>query len=207
MKNAIIYLHGFNSASLDLSGKLLTSKEKLVVLNEFCQKNQILFYTPNVDYRNFEQLIADLTRVYCDFKDDGYKMLFMGSSLGGFTSEYMAMKTRTTAIMINPAISPAELLTQFIGVGENFETKQAYDWNMTHCEQFIHYENELKNDSGRGIKKIVFVDMGDELIDAQKTLEKYQTTAEVVAFEGGSHGFEHIKEALPIIEKIIFASH
>ena len=35
-KKAIIYLHGFNSASLDVDGNLLTGKEKLFVMQEFC---------------------------------------------------------------------------------------------------------------------------------------------------------------------------
>ena len=48
--------------------------------------------------------------------------------------------------------------------------------------------------------------MADELIDSTKTLEKYQEIAEVVTFSGGSHGFEHIEEALPVIKKVIFGS-
>ena len=35
-KKAIIYLHGFNYASLDVDGNLLTGKEKLFVMQEFC---------------------------------------------------------------------------------------------------------------------------------------------------------------------------
>lgn len=204
MKQVIIYLHGFNSASVSLEGKLLTSKQKLVVLNEFCQKNQIEFYTPNVDYRDFKRLIDHLMKRYVEFKNKGVRVLFMGSSLGGFCSEYMAMKTQSVAIMINPATSPSELLKQFIGVKQNFETKQPYEWNTAHCEQFVYYEDELKLYLGKPIKKTIFIDMADELIDAQKTLLKYKNTSEVIAYEGGSHGFEHIIEALPVIEKIMF---
>ena len=206
MKNAIIYLHGFNSASLDLSGNLLLTKQKLVVLDRFCQQYQIKFCTPNVDYRNFEQLISDLTQMFVDLEAEGYKVLFMGSSLGGFTSEYMAMKTHAQAIMINPAISPSELLAQFIGVSENFETKQAYDWNKAHCDQYRFFEDELKHQPEQQIKRTVFLDMADELIDSSITLEKYQEIARVVTYQGGSHGFEHIEEALPIIKKTIFTT-
>jgi hypothetical protein len=42
----IIYLHGFNSASLDLNGNLLTNKEKLLVMQEFCtEKKRPVSYT------------------------------------------------------------------------------------------------------------------------------------------------------------------
>jgi len=204
MKNAIIYLHGFNSASLDLAGHLLTSKQKLVVLDRFCKKSQIEFFSPNVDYRDFASLISELTRKFLDLNELGYQVLFMGSSLGGFTSEYMAMKMQTKAIMINPAICPSELLTNYIGVTENFEIKQAFDWNQANCDQFRVYKAELQNISDVQIKRTVLLDMGDELIDSSKTLAKYQEIAEVLTFEGGSHGFEHIEEALPMIKKVIF---
>ena len=72
-----------NSASLDLSGKLLTNKEKLVVLNRFCEQQQILFCTPNVDYRSFTQIISDLLSLFEYFTQQGYRVMFMGSSMGG----------------------------------------------------------------------------------------------------------------------------
>ena len=133
MKKAIIYLHGFNSASLNLSGELLTSKEKLLFLQQFCQQKNIEFYTPNVDYRYFENIIEDMLFQWNQFLDQSYDVVFMGSSMGGFTSEYLAMKTGCKAIMINPAIVPSELLPQFIGVTENYETGQPYQWSQSHC--------------------------------------------------------------------------
>jgi len=80
---ALILLH------LNLSGKLLTTKEQLVVLDRFCDQQQIMFCTPNVDYRNFTQIIGDLSSLFEKITSQGYQVLFMGSSLGGFTSEYM----------------------------------------------------------------------------------------------------------------------
>jgi predicted esterase YcpF (UPF0227 family) len=205
MNKAIIYLHGFNSASLDLTGHLLISKQKLLVLNRFCQENNIKLYSPNVDYRNFKHVIRELTQQTIDFNNSGCEVIFMGSSLGGFTSEYMALKTQTAAIMINPAISPSELLVQFIGVTENFEIKQAFDWSKAHCEQFKPYEAELNQKHKGTIHRTILLDMGDELLDSSKTQRKYQDVADVFTYEGGSHGFEHIGDALPVIKKVVFS--
>ena len=203
MKKAIIYLHGFNSASLDLSGNLLTSKQKLVVLDRFSKEKQIKFCTPNVDYRSFEDVTRYLTELFEDFKSKDFNVLFMGSSLGGFTSEYMAMTTQSKAIMINPAISPSALLTQFIGVSENFELNEPFDWSMSHCEQYISYEEEVNKQLNNKISRTILLDMADELINSSETLKKYQEIAKIVTFQGGSHGFEHIEEALPVIEQVI----
>lgn len=202
-KKAIIYLHGFNSASLDIDGNLLTSKEKLFVMQEFCAQKAVLFYTPNVDYRDFQNLIDDLLFEWNQYLDKGYDVIFMGSSMGGFASEYLAMKTGRHAIMINPAIRPSELLRQFIGVTENYETGLPYHWDHNHCEQYLRYEQEL-TDNHQVIDRTILLDKADELIDSEKTLSKYQAIANVVTFDGGSHGFEHMRQALPVIERIIF---
>lgn len=203
-KKAIIYLHGFNSASLDLNGNLLINKEKLLVMQEFCAEKNIVFFTPNIDYRDFQNILEDMLFEWNQYLDLGYEITFMGSSMGGFASEYLAMKTGSKAIMINPAIKPSALLPQFIGVTENFETGQPYQWNQSHCDQYLRYEEDLTNSNQR-IERTILLDMADELLDAEKTLCKFQATANVVTFEGGSHSFEHIKQALPVIERVIFA--
>jgi uncharacterized protein len=203
-KKAIIYLHGFNSASLDLAGNLLTKKEKLLVLQEFCAQKDIVFYTPNVDYRDFQNLVENMLWQWNQYLDQGHDVIFMGSSMGGFASEYLAMKTGCKAVMINPVVTPSELLPQFIGVNENFETAQPYQWNQTHCDQFQSFEQELKSNNGV-IDRTILLDLGDELLDSEQTRVEFQNHANVVAFEGGSHGFEHIRQALQVIEQVIFA--
>lgn len=204
MKKAIIYLHGFNSASLDLDGNLLSSKEKLQVMQEFCAQKDIAFYTPNVDYRDFESIAEDMLFEWNQYLDKSYDVFFMGSSMGGFASEYLAMKTGCKAIMINPAIKPSDLLPQFIGVTENLETAQPYEWQQIHCEQFKKFEQELASSQQR-TERTVLLDMADELIDSVQTLAMYKEKANVVTYAGGSHSFEHIKQALPVIEKVIFS--
>ncbi len=201
-KIAIIYLHGFNSASLDLNGNLLTSKDKLQVMQKYCSDNAIEFYTPNVDYRDFLNIVEDMLLAWNQYLDQGYEVIFMGSSMGGFASEYLAMKTGGKAIMINPAICPSELLVHFIGVTENPETGQPYHWDQSHCDQYLPFEQELAA-SKQPFERTILLDKADELLDAETTRLKYQAIAQVVMYEGGSHSFEHMREALPIIEKII----
>ena len=106
--------------------------------------------------------------------------------------------------MINPAITPSELLLNFIGVTENYETGQPYCWEQPSCEQYVKYEKELES-SKQLINRTILLDMADELIDSEKTRLKYQDKANVMTYEGGSHSFEHIRQALPIIEQVIFS--
>jgi uncharacterized protein len=201
-KNVIFYLHGFNSASLDVKGRLLIRKDKLRVLQAFCADNDLLLLAPNVDYRDFEALIEDALFAWNHYLDQGCEVVFMGSSMGGFASEYLAMKTGAKAIMINPVIRPSELLLRFIGVEANYETGEPYDWLPSHCDQYVDHERRLA-DNLRAIDRTVLLDCDDELLDAEQTRLKYQTIARVVSFDGGSHAFEHMQQALPVIESVI----
>ena len=172
-------------------------------MQQFCAQKEIEFYTPNVDYRDFEGIVEDILFQWNQYLDQSYDVVFMGSSMGGFASEYLAMKTNSRAIMINPAITPSKLLPYFIGVTENYETGQPYQWEQSHCEQYKPYEIELAN-SGQKISRTILLDKGDELIAAEKTHSFYKDKANIVSYEGGSHSFEHTRQALPIIEAVIF---
>ncbi len=204
-KKAIIYLHGFNSASLDLHGNLLVNKEKLAILQDYCQQKEIHFFTPNVDYRDFMDIVENMLFEWNQLLDKGYEVMFMGSSMGGFSSEYLAMKTGAKAIMINPVVFPTELLIQFIGVTENYETSQPYQWKQQHCDQFIAFEHELRNCS-RAIDRVILLDMADELIDSRNTADYFQNQATIQCYEGGSHSFEHMKQALSVVDQVLFQS-
>jgi len=48
------------------------------------------------------------------------------------------------------------------------------------------------------------MDMTDELVDAEKTLLKYQEKANVVGYDSGWYSFEHIRRVLLVIEQVIF---
>lgn len=202
IKRAIIYLHGFNSASRDSAGHLLVKKAKLAVLQAFCAEQGVQLYAPNVDYRDFAGLIEDCLYEYNQLLDQGFSVVFMGSSMGGFASEYLAMKTGRPAIMINPAIAPSCLLPTFIGVTTHYETGAPYDWQLTHCQPYAGYEAELLQ-SQRQFKRLILLDLGDELLDAEQTQDLYRDRAEILSFSGGSHAFEHMREALPAIGRVV----
>jgi predicted esterase YcpF (UPF0227 family) len=47
--------------------------------------------------------------------------------------------------------------------------------------------------------------MGDELLDSPQTVQIYQNKANLITYAGGSHGFEHMQQALPVVEQVLFA--
>jgi len=164
----------------------------------------IELWAPNVDYGDFEGLIEQCLYQYNQWLDQGIRVVFMGSSMGGFASDYLSMKTGSPAIMINPVLRPSELLTRFVGINANAETGEPYAWQLPDCEQYHAYEAELRQ-SNRSRILLVLLDDGDQLLDAQITSKHYQVMAEVISFAGGSHAFEHMREALPAIQQVLDA--
>ena len=172
-------------------------------MQRFCSENDVRFLTPNVDYRDFQGLIEDQLFEWNQCQDQGYEVVFMGSSMGGFASEYLAVKTGGKAIMINPVISPSALLPQFIGVTENFETGQPYTWHESHCGQYLPFEQALRECQAK-IDRTILLDMGDELLDSKQTILTYQAKANILTFAGGSHSFDHMQQALSVVEQVLF---
>jgi predicted esterase YcpF (UPF0227 family) len=201
LPNKLIYLHGFNSASVDDNGDLLPGKTKLQLLSQLCAEHDFIFAAPNLDYREPLRVVKQLNDLaeeldvhasYCD-------MTFIGTSLGGFMAEVMARKTATDAIMINPAIKPSESLMRSIGPLENYATGEKYIWTQEHCDAFKALEWNGPGKCAVGISRTVIVDLGDEILDAQQTINKYKGKVALHVFEGGSHRFDHMEEALPKI--------
>ena len=50
-----------------------------------------------------------------------------------------------------------------------------------------------------GLPATLLHDKGDELIDYRQAVAAYDGLADIRLFEGGSHGFEHMDEAVAII--------
>ena len=208
MTNKVIYLHGFNSASVDEEARLLPSKNKLQMLNQLCGEIGFRFIAPNLDYQNPNAIVEQLSKLALGTEvneSPGYTS-FIGSSLGGFMAEYMAMKTRTQAIMINPAITPSASLTSAIGECRNYVNNEKYQWSKENCDAFHALEQELeqfaKTDS---ISRTVLLDLGDEVLDAREAIKKYEGKVTLYVFQGGSHRFDHMQESLAAIKDALTA--
>ncbi len=183
----------------------MLSKNKLHTLNHFCNDNGFKFIAPNLDYQDIPAIIEILTKLENQLDSEGYDVTFIGTSLGGFFAEYMAWETLTKGILINPAINPSTTLKRYIGKIKNFANGNQCEWTLENCEVFVKYENELAKFPYTDIPRTVILDRGDEVIDVKKTIEKYKGKTSLEIFEGGSHRFDHIEEALPIIKKAIFS--
>jgi len=117
--------------------------------------------------------------------------LIVGTSMGGWLAATLGSRLGIPFVAINPSIDPSQTLRKYIGSGVDFQG-QPY----TQTESIVaSYYPIAKNGYG-----LILLDEGDEVIDSLETQKVLDGHYDVKLFSGGNHRFEHMKEALPLIE-------
>ncbi|PKH85314.1 YqiA/YcfP family alpha/beta fold hydrolase [Colwellia sp. Bg11-28] len=190
MKKNILHIHGFNSSPLSLKAE---QTRKYIAKNFpnvgfYCPQ---LATTPANAISQLEQLI--------ETHDSNTKWYLIGSSLGGYFAHYLAKKYDCLAVLVNPAITPYELLHDYIGEQVNPYTEEVYQVTEDHIQQLKALEKTAPTiDCTEKNNYLVMVQTGDEVLNYQQAVEKYQHCRLIVQ-EGGDHSFINFENCLPTI--------
>ncbi|GLX79576.1 esterase [Thalassotalea insulae] len=181
---SILYLHGFNSSPQSLKAQLT---------EQYLAKYYpgVTFYCPQIG-ASPQAAIKQLEQLLTGNSEQNWCL--MGSSLGGYFSTYLAEKYQLKAALINPAIRPFELLTDYIGRQQNPYTGEIY---MV-TEQYMQVLQALYNEKISKNRYLVMVQTGDEVLDYQQAVDKYQDS-QVIVQSGGDHSFINYQTMLPDI--------
>lgn len=195
MKKHVLYIHGFNSSPLSLKAeqtrKYLAKHYPYVTF--FCPQ---LASTPAKAITQLEQLIEKHSSKINGSDTQWY---LIGSSLGGYFSCYLATKYNCSAVLVNPAIRPYELLHDYIGEQVNSYTEEVYQVTKEHIQQLKALEKTAPTIDGKEKNNyLVMVQTGDEVLNYQQAVEKYQHCRLIVQ-EGGDHSFINFDKCLPTI--------
>ena len=184
-------LHGFASA---------TPNDSTTFFEENVLEDGDLLFNLNYRFNKYaaEDLIegVDAALDSMGFVGMSDEFTFVGCSLGGYMAQHMAGIYMSKAIIINPAVIPYEDLSRFLGVNTNYRTAETF--NLT--EEDVASFKEFHIKPGR-VPTLVLLDMGDELLDSNKTLKHFEGHAAIVTFEGGCHRFDHLPESVPHIKE------
>ncbi len=127
------------------------------------------------------------------------KPAVVGSSMGGFYGQYLARRFPMKHLfMINPALRPWVLLSEFVGQTMTTADGDAYPITRELVESTRRYGIA---DPGDGVATTLFLDKGDEVIDYRVAESIYRTCGRVIVYEGGDHAFQHVDEAIAIIRE------
>jgi predicted esterase YcpF (UPF0227 family) len=181
----IIYLHGLNSAG---------SSAKAAVLRQALAPIEVI--SPSYPAQSAEEAVATLLEAFGSLPDEGPRLL-VGSSMGGFYGAWLASRVGADhLVMINPALKPWTLLQQVVG----WQYNQARDERYFLSVQMVAATQAYASEPSRvGVPVTLLHDKGDELIDYRQAVADYDGIADIHLFEGGSHAFDHMEEAVAIV--------
>ena len=184
---SVIYIHGFGSSGFGVKAELF---------RQYFKSRGVQFLAPSLSY--VPQLaMQTLTEIAKCCKNP----VFIGSSLGGFYSLYLANKFNTKAVLINPALYAESTLRRHIkGYATNFYDLSRFEWNDNHLSMLKKY----KVDSPKEENLFVLLQKGDDILDYRDALALLPN-AKVVVEEGGSHSFDGIERYFAQIEAFLLA--
>lgn len=182
MVSKILYLHGFGSA-------VNPNSEKVKALESI---GKVVAIAP--DYTKGVHVVFD--EVY-SFAVHHKVNLIVGTSMGAYFSSRLGQVMELPHVMINPSHTPSKTLTAYIGKNiDHYGNEYCLSENIV-----AHWPDMTVSERG-----LMILDMGDEILNSKETYEKFKNICEVVTYEGGSHRFDHIKEAIGIIENYFLLS-
>lgn len=183
----LIYLHGLNSSS---------QSHKAGVLRERFTTTPVL--VPSYPAHSPHAAIEKLTGVFRKLIAEPPPVV-IGSSMGGFYGQYLARRfTFAHLFLINPALTPWDLLSQYEGLVQTTAGGATYVVDREMIEATRKYGINHPCD---GVPTTLFLDRGDEVIDYRVAESLYRGCGRLMIFGGGDHAFQHLDEAIAVIRK------
>jgi predicted esterase YcpF (UPF0227 family) len=191
----LFYFNGFNSAVPDD----WSDNEKIVAVERFAAERGFGFVPYSVNYRRAREHAAEiLQRLAAETVEI---VIFSGSSMGGWFARIMQLLLArdrpdlpAQALAFNPAFDLGLHGHMLLGPQVNFVTLEEYEWREQDSARLKELEESIDYDAP--LPFFVYVDKGDEVIAWEHSEARHAHIARFLAFEGGSHSFEHSNAAL-----------
>ena len=184
----ILYLHGLNSGSGSAKAGFLRRHLPDVEIR-----------VPDYPAHRAADAVSILEASVAPLAGPG--LMVIGSSMGGFYGRYLCGRFAVGhLVMINPALAPWRLLPAYKGPQSNPLTGETYLLTDALIDETRRFD--AVPDSVARTPTTLFLDRGDEVIDARRALDLYRDHGEIHLYDGGSHGFDHMPQAAARIREI-----
>jgi uncharacterized protein len=180
---AVLYLHGFNSSP---------DSRKAQQFKRFCETHT----AADVLLPALPQHPAEAMLLLRDLVAQRAPALVVGSSLGGFYATLLAEAFGLKAVLLNPAVKPAERLDSgFLRVHTNPYTGETWEFTQAHAEAL---RTLTLPRISRPELYLLLLQSADEVLDYRHAVDYYSGCRQRVQ-QGGSHAFDNFTDVLPDI--------
>jgi predicted esterase YcpF (UPF0227 family) len=128
-------------------------------------------------------------------------IVIIGSSLGGFYTNYLAERYACKAIALNPAVRAARELAPHVGMLTTYDNDEPFDFRPEYIDELKALQVEKITSPER---YFLIAAKGDELLDWKEMVEFYEGANQLV-LEGSDHGIadygNHLPKVLEFISK------
>ena len=184
----LVYLHGFRSSPN--SSKAVMTKEAVRALSSTDHPYE--WYCPQLLASPKESM--DMVAKHID-QSSADHIVIVGSSLGGFYTNYLAEKYQCKGVALNPAVYAARELEPHVGMMTAYDSDEPFDFKAEYINELRSLQVEKITDPQR---YFLIAAKGDELLDWREMVAFYSGAKQLV-LEGGDHGITDYANHLPAV--------
>jgi len=188
----LVYLHGFRSSPR--SSKAVMTGE--AVKASVTTGNTIDWYCPQL-FASPKESMEMVTKYIDQSKAD--RIVVIGSSLGGFYTNYLAEKYGCKGVALNPAVRAARELAPHVGMMTSYDSDEPFDFRPEYIDELKALQVERISNPDR---YFLIAAKGDELLDWREMSAFYQGANQLI-LEGSDHGISDYADHLPRVLEFI----
>lgn len=188
----LVYLHGFRSSPN--SSKAVMTREAVKAIST--ESDSYEWYCPQLLASPKESM--EMVTRHID-QSNADRFVIIGSSLGGFYTNYLAEKYGCIGVSLNPAVRAARELEPHVGMMTAYDSEEPFDFRAEYIDELRALQVEKITKPER---YFLMAARGDELLD-WKEMVAFYADAQQLVLEGSDHGISEYADHLPMVIEFI----
>ena len=181
----VVYLHGFRSSPRSSKARMTGD----AIAQRVEQGAPIEWYCPQLHASPQESM--DMVRRHID-ASKADRLSVIGSSLGGFYTNYLAEQYGCKGIAFNPAVRAGRELAPHVGVMTAYDSEEPFDFRAEYIDELNRMQVESITLPER---YLLLAATGDELLDWREMAAFYPGAQQII-IQGSDHGIHNYSEYL-----------